>query len=571
MSKKQALVNAGEIIERFGGIRPMAAKIETPVTTVQGWKKRDVIPGTRRTQILDAASKHDIDISDLTKAVVSNENDSKVKTKKAAAKKAPKKTPKQTGKKAGASSAKKSTAKKTTVKSTSNASKKEPVKKEPIKASKTPSVSVPSVSASKVPSSKTPSPKATHDKEHHDRLMSEIQDHNNKAVVTSVWATTGLILLACAAAFLLLWPSLKQNNQRIQTQSEKLVTLEDKVGQATQEKRVDQGQGNFLGTSIPDNIQEKIDGLQNQARNISVTVDQLSQKAKEISITALGENAQGISDRLKTLETKIEDLSGPEGSFAGLVSRISTLEDSFNGKAQLESSANQLRSIVKEPAGTIKQNLAAAQDGVQGALGRTLEGVPGEDLKAAAILIAFSQFRVSLEREEPFEQDLALLQELIGDNAPELQENLQRLSVHADGGVLTASGLSSELKQMTGDIVVSSLKGDDVSIKEKAKARFGSLVQIEKDGEMLSGTPTQATVAKAQNYIEQGQIEDGISALQGLDGSASSIVQPFIEKAKASILAEKVKAMLSENILSKVASSPEVRSSEETNNDFNHE
>jgi len=553
MSKKQALVNAGEIIERFGGIRPMAAKIETPVTTVQGWKKRDVIPGTRRTQILDAASKHDIDISDLAKAVVSNENDSKVKTKKTVGKK--------------------KTAKKTSIK----ASKKTASKKSPAKISKTsspkkPSVSVPSVSASSASASKTPSSKtATHDKEHHDRLMSEIQNNNNKAVVTSVWATTGLILLACAAAFLLLWPSLKKNNQRIQTQNEKLVTLEDKVGQATQAIETDQGQGNFLGTSIPDNIQEKIDGLQNQARNISVTVDQLSQKAKEISVTALGENAQGISDRLKMLETKIEDFSGPEGSFAGLVSRISTLENSFNGKAQLESSANQLRSIVQEPAGTIKQNLAAAQDGVQGALGRTLEGVPGEDLKAAAILIAFSQFRVALEREEPFEKDLALLQELIGDKAPELQENLQRLSVHADGGVLTASGLSSELKQMTGDIVVSSLKGDDVSIKEKAKARFGSLVQIEKDGEMLSGTPTQATVAKAQNYIEQGQIEDGISALQGLDGSAAAVVQPFIEKAKASVLAAKVKAMLSESILSKVASSPDTRRLEEENNDFNHE
>ena len=76
MSKKQPLKNAAEIIERFGGIRPMAAKIDTPVTTVQGWKKRDVIPGTRRAQIMDAASEHNIDISDLTEAVASNENHS---------------------------------------------------------------------------------------------------------------------------------------------------------------------------------------------------------------------------------------------------------------------------------------------------------------------------------------------------------------------------------------------------------------------------------------------------------------------------------------------------------------
>lgn len=35
---KKAIQNGAEIIERFGGIRPMAKKIEAAVTTVQGWK-----------------------------------------------------------------------------------------------------------------------------------------------------------------------------------------------------------------------------------------------------------------------------------------------------------------------------------------------------------------------------------------------------------------------------------------------------------------------------------------------------------------------------------------------------
>jgi len=45
------------IIERFGGIRPMAAKLDTPVTTVQGWKKRGIIPLTRHPDILAAAAR----------------------------------------------------------------------------------------------------------------------------------------------------------------------------------------------------------------------------------------------------------------------------------------------------------------------------------------------------------------------------------------------------------------------------------------------------------------------------------------------------------------------------------
>ena len=60
--------NAEEIIERFGGIRPMARKMAVAVTTVQGWKKRNVIPGSRRDELVRAASTHNIDLSDVSAA-----------------------------------------------------------------------------------------------------------------------------------------------------------------------------------------------------------------------------------------------------------------------------------------------------------------------------------------------------------------------------------------------------------------------------------------------------------------------------------------------------------------------
>lgn len=48
------------IIEQFGGIRPMAAKLGIPATTVQGWKKRGSIPETRTDDIVAAAQSHNI-------------------------------------------------------------------------------------------------------------------------------------------------------------------------------------------------------------------------------------------------------------------------------------------------------------------------------------------------------------------------------------------------------------------------------------------------------------------------------------------------------------------------------
>ena len=56
----EVLTVTERIIERFGGIRPMAAKLDTPVTTVQGWKKRGIIPLIRHPDILAAAAREGI-------------------------------------------------------------------------------------------------------------------------------------------------------------------------------------------------------------------------------------------------------------------------------------------------------------------------------------------------------------------------------------------------------------------------------------------------------------------------------------------------------------------------------
>jgi len=57
-----AVVTEG-IIERFGGIRPMAGKLDMPVTTVQGWKKRGIIPQSRHADILSVAVREAIAVT----------------------------------------------------------------------------------------------------------------------------------------------------------------------------------------------------------------------------------------------------------------------------------------------------------------------------------------------------------------------------------------------------------------------------------------------------------------------------------------------------------------------------
>lgn len=60
------LLDAGEaaaVVDRFGGIRPMASKLGIPVTTVQGWRARGHIPENRIAEIRRAAAEHGVDLA----------------------------------------------------------------------------------------------------------------------------------------------------------------------------------------------------------------------------------------------------------------------------------------------------------------------------------------------------------------------------------------------------------------------------------------------------------------------------------------------------------------------------
>lgn len=85
-----AQMDAGAVIERFGGIRPMAAKLDIAVTTVQGWKNRGAIPESRYQAILDAAAEHDVDLTDVATGPEPSEDSEDKNTEAAVASSEPK-------------------------------------------------------------------------------------------------------------------------------------------------------------------------------------------------------------------------------------------------------------------------------------------------------------------------------------------------------------------------------------------------------------------------------------------------------------------------------------------------
>lgn len=511
-----ALKNASAIIERFGGIRPMAAKVGAPVTTVQGWKKRDVIPGARREDVLKAANENNIDLSDVMAepGVASGAPISSVD--------------KGAAEDGGAFS--------DHVTATSNNDENIKITVEPILRPQ----------PKPLPSSLGPRIDTTHEE-----LMAAIAQGQKKAVRASVWTVIAFSVLLGGAATFALWPSA----QKIDRHEGQIAALEGKVGAMDQDVQAINDSAGFIKDMVPADMRARMTELKTQADAIASDVKTVAKQAQDISKTVLATDAGSLSDRLSVLEAKLGEVDGGQ-AIRDLTARIRGLEVTVAGQAQLADSVSELTKIVDAIDGQVNQlddRMAEARQTPGNALGETLEGISDKDLKAAALLIAFSQLRDSLNRNAPFADDLVLLQKLVGNDDPELQMALTRLAPQAEqGGVLTSDGLADELKTLSGDIVFASLKGEDVSAADKAKVRLTQILNVKKDGELVGGTDTQKIVARAQDQLEKGDVQGAIATLNALDGDARGKAQPVIEQAQATVLADQVQNMLRQMIVANV-------------------
>lgn len=623
-SDPDALYEASRIIDRFGGIRPMSTKTRVPVTTIQGWKKRGMIPGARRDEILLAARENGIDLSDLLQGAAPPANENEGGESSAPIRFEEDLPPsvrawhgmrsRRSGTPPAPDSPKDSKDDRTSrpVEDEEHLDfseeddeevdpDRDPLSRDDDKDDDVSNLSRPrhfpkdekgddeeedpfsgasdheeegddeeehgeshgniekedefSARSSKPdlvyyhrgtdPNERRPV-SVMQDKPYGDGDLADLMDRIKTVEVQGgrhmTLIASALIAAALAFTMFVFWPtSAPEPGETIaQTPSAaQTLPVQGELSQTEEES-----------SSLFSGIKGVLDRAGQDSAALKDKMEATVDRART-AVATLSDPAGGsLPERIQSAAQKIELPGDTSVTLAGFAGRLEAMARDVQGQQILQTARARLQTLAGggdeagvEARTVTPASLDAARE-QDPALAQTFAGVPPEDLKAASLLLAFSQVRESLDRgNTPFNKDLDLLLNLVGDSDPALRESLLRLAPQAEKGILTPSGLVGQFKSMAGDAVMASLQGEDVSFEDRAMARLNQVLQVEKNGELVTGTDTQAKIARAQAALDAGDVEGAVTELEGLDGPAAQTARPWIDEAQAVVTANQIKQM----------------------------
>lgn len=537
LKKDPPATDATRIIEAFGGIRPMAAKLGIAATTVQGWKKRGAIPEARLVDVLRVARESGIDIESSAAPPAPPRPSAPIEFSADPTETPPEKP---------------------------ESSTKEPFPEKPEKADSPETRPAPEflrpphvehigkIQRAADAEDEAFRARATEKLRERPQFFSEsvppeliekIRGIETKSSRTAALIAAIFVAAAICFTVIVLWPTARKVNEY----DDRLTAVEGTVMHIGEEEEGAQ----TAGTPAPDagwvaELDRRMDDWKREASAVKSDVETAIGQAKDTVNEITAPEAGPLSDRVTKLEERVQEITG-SSALSDLVSRLESYAETVQGQGTLDDIVSRLRDLAMSSNGSDGE-FDSALDSARAsdpALNETFEGVAPGDLKAAAMLVGLTNLRSALARDNvPFENDLDLLLNLVGDDNPELKESLLRIAPQARSGVLTNDGLSKELRGLTGDVVAASLGGENVSFEERARARLNEVLRIEKKGELVTGTDTQAKITQAQSLLDNGDIQGAIGELQGLDGPAAQAAQPWIGQAEATEAAAQLSGII---------------------------
>ncbi|MEH6629315.1 MAG: mitofilin family membrane protein [Halopseudomonas aestusnigri] len=484
-----------EIITAFGGLRPLANKLGIAVSTVQGWKERDSIPAARHEEILQAAAKAKITL-DVTRVRESDNLQNDAPEQEESSDKI--KTDQSSGQSSGKVASSKSSIPET-------------------------KSSVPS-SGSKFSIDKSSADDDKKDKLHTDPSIDAIPQNvvvRKGSSLNSFLYGIGFCALAVAGIVFFRghWLPLVENIPSLGGDSPKssIVDLENRIVGLEQNAFDNQSQG------VDEN---RFLSLSEEVRTLKLNQSELDRQLNDLTsggvVVTTGNVDQGLMDSLRGEMRKNQDrlqeleasLATSGSSGAGAISSATVSSTTGVSLHQLNKLKSQLSS------------LSFKVDNLKGGQAVRSSPATGDVYLALGVL----QLRDALRGSGPFIKELDLLR-AVAPAKGTVQDLISPLSSFAAAGLPSLTELRAGFPAAARNAMSADKIAGGQTWVDKALGRVSDVISI-RPIDILDGVGTSSVLARAENFLVDGDLSGALRELENLTSAASSGMDNWLVLAK---------------------------------------
>lgn len=489
---------AERIIARFGGIRPMAAKLGVAVSTVQGWKIRGHIPPGRREQIEKAVEELGLELApgELEAATSASSEEPPAESEARARAEA-------------------------VASSTGTSLETESMEETPWR----------NVGSSSSGEQNTSDPQPPG--------VAEPTAAPERASPLPAMAIGGLLVGAGAAIAILLSDFWMPQNEP--PPAAVVEALERRMARL-EEQRVDDASSEVL-QELQRNLEQTRVRLEEVDGQVAAIIEQGSTapadlEALRTATTRLSERldaveAQDSDARLSALDSRLQELAGRVEQVAAAPAAP---DDATLGRLQ------GIEGRIEGATGRIEALEARLQDAVA-----QVEAARVRVGEETAIALAAGQLREALRTGRPYAAELEGLQHLSGRDE-QLDEVVAQLEEHAQTGVPTLASLQADYAEAARAAVTADRAGEaDSDLQAMFWKRMNDVVSVRPTGEP-EGDGTEAVLARAERRLEGGDLAAAVAELDKLQGPAADAMSDWRNRAEV-----RLEAQDNLNALSRVA------------------
>lgn len=470
------------IVERFGGIRPMAHKLDIPVTTVQGWKKRGAIPANRHADLRAAALRHGIAVSDADLDAAATAPAEERPATGGLYTVPPPAQPVETGERDASSASPDA----------------------PSPAAAAPAAAVPTTGARR------------------SRLAGSVAV---VALLVGALALTQGFWGRAVPGWPVGRPAPAPEDTAARTQ---IRALEDRLAALGQQLEARPAAPAVSAADL-EALARRVAALEARPAPVAASGDTAAATVAAPAVAGASEaDLRALSDRIATLEQRpppAEPAPDPRiGELSERVAALTQASEALRQRLSAVGETSQTTQRLEQQVGALRQQVGSVEQSTQAQRNRSTQ--------IESLVLASSQLRTVAATAQPFAGELRAVRALgVGD--PEIAQALDAMAPHAASGVPSALLLTDRFETLAGDIVRAARKGEGGSWIAQVTGTLSTLVTVRQQGAGVVGDSAEAVVARAEAALRENDLRAAVREVEALQGPAAAAAAGWLADARA--------------------------------------